>query len=80
MTSNERGIWNREQERLRTVEMAAESVEPLKEYCRELQGKVSGLQFQLGGTVKIMQKELKKTREKAAETLEVQKMMMARGS
>ena len=78
MSSAERVVWSREQERVRTMEMAAESVEPLKEYCRELQGKVSSLQFQLGGTVKIMQKELKKTREKAAESLEVQKLMMAK--
>jgi hypothetical protein len=52
------------------------NIEPLKDYCRDLVKKNQTLEQQLAGTVKIMQKELKKVREKAQETQEIQKMLL----
>ena len=56
----------------------SDNIEPMKEYCRELAKRNQTLELQLAGTVKIMQKELKKTRDRALEQQEVQKMMLLR--
>jgi len=56
----------------------SDNIEPMKDYCRDLVKRNQTLELQLAGTVKIMQKELKKTRERALEQQEVQKMMLLR--
>ncbi len=51
------------------------NMEPMKEYCRTLLTQNSKLEAQLNGTVKVMQRELKKARDRAAEQAETQKML-----
>lgn len=64
-----------EEKRQIDIENKLSSVEPLKEHCRDLQNRCSTLEMQLQGTMKVMQRELKKAKDKAAENLEVQKVM-----
>jgi hypothetical protein len=64
-----------EEQRQVEVENKLSSVEPLKDYCMDLQKRCSTLEMQLQGTMKVMQKELKKQKDKAHENLEVQKIM-----
>ena len=65
-----------EEKRQAEIQNKLSSLEPLKEYCTDLQKRCSTLEHQLQGTVRVMQKELKKAKDKAAENLETQKMML----
>ena len=73
LTSEQLAALEEEQRQIE-VENKLSSVEPLKEYCRDLKNRCSTLEMQLQGTMKVMQRELRKAKDKAAENLEVQKV------
>ena len=56
LTSEQLAALEEEQRQIE-IENKLSSVEPLKDYCKDLQNRCSSLEMQLQGTMKIMQKK-----------------------